>query len=68
MVADCTDRNDHTNAVATIAQYFNMKKYMKLFGCIMETQDLEGSIPYQLQLYRTELTKIMLMYIEKKGR
>lgn len=66
VVVDLTDRNDHTHACAVVAIFFKYKKFEKIFKHIMELQDIEGSMPYELGQYRTSVLNLMLELIENK--
>lgn len=67
VVADLTDSNDHTNAYATIANFFGFKALAKLFGLIMDIQEIEGHTPSKVSEYRYELYQLLMTSIKREA-
>ncbi len=64
-VAEATDWNNHTEARLMIAQAFNLKKYETIFDCILQIQDISGSMHPYLDQYRSWVSDDMMIYLEK---
>ena len=61
-----TDRNDHTNAVLTLAKFLGQTKYVKLIEAIQIIHRLEGSIPSEISKYRSILLKDLIEKFKSK--
>ena len=67
IVGDLTHDNDHTNAYATIANFFGFKALTKLFELIMEIQEVEGSLPSEISKYRYELYQLLMTSVKREA-
>jgi len=65
VVADATDRNDHTGALLNIANFFLYTKFIKIFEAIDVCHDQDDSMSQWLIKYRSEKSDEMMMYIKK---
>lgn len=61
-----TDRNYHTEVVSKIAEHFFGKtsRYFKEFKAIIAIHKKMGSMPYDMVIKRSDLTKQMMQEIE----
>ena len=64
-VKKLTERNDHTAAYLAVAKFFNLMKYEAILNAILTIQKLEHYIPTDLYNYRYEVTRNMLLSINK---
>lgn len=63
-VADQTDSNDHTGAKVTVAKYFNLKYFIKVFEFIQFLHNGDGSLLSDLSSIRTRTGKNMMEYLK----
>lgn len=62
-----TANNSHGLARIYIAKHFKyLKKYEDILQEINKIHELEGSMPHNLSVYRSEITEQMLEMIENK--
>ena len=65
IIAGQTDQNNHTGAKITIASFFGLSKFKKIFQLIDQIHDIEGSMPYDLGKYRTSKGCEMMEVIKR---
>lgn len=61
-----TDENDHTGAKLTIAKFFKLTHFVKVFEAIEVLHDAEGSMPEDLYNYRRRKGIEMMKAIEQQ--
>jgi hypothetical protein len=61
-----TDRNNHSEAVLELAKLANDKKHQKIAQSIIDIHEAEGSIPAEIQKYRTKVIETLLKQLKSK--
>ena len=64
-VEEATDWNNHTEARLLIAKAFKLKKYKDIFSGILQIQDAEGHLPFEIGRYRFSATNDILEHLER---
>jgi hypothetical protein len=65
-IAQLTDDNNHTEAVVELAKFVANKKYVTILAAITTISKLEGDIPLQLVMYRSEIRRELLKQVQSK--
>ncbi len=55
--------NNHTEARIQIAKLYKLKSFEKVFKAIKDIQEIEGSLDYNLSMYRAKRTDEMMQAI-----
>lgn len=65
VIKDCTESNNHTEALEVIARLFDYSKYYKSFELIEKLHDIQGYMPTELGKFRDILATEMLGFVER---
>ncbi len=63
--SELTEWNCHGEALLSIAEYYNLERYVKIFTEINKLHEKAGNLPYGLNLIRYEVSKMMFTDIER---
>jgi hypothetical protein len=66
-IARLTDNNCHTLALQTVADMFGLKAFSERFQLIEKLHLIEGSMPYDLGLYRSSLSKELMTIVKNNS-
>jgi uncharacterized protein YicC (UPF0701 family) len=65
-VAEQTDRNDHTGAKVTVAKYFDLKHFIKVFEFVEFLHGSDGSMLEDLRSIRLREGKRMMLILQQQ--
>ena len=66
-IENLTDNNCHTLALQTVADMFGFKSFSERFQLIEKLHLIEGSMPYDLGLYRSSLSKELMTQVKNNN-
>lgn len=61
-----TEANDHTESILVLAKFLKDTKCVKILDAINDIHHVEGSMPYELSLYRASILKGLLETLKNK--
>jgi hypothetical protein len=59
-----TRNNNHTGAMITLAKYYGLKKYVKIFTAIYDIYEVEGHKAIHLYDYHYSVYKELMLFIQ----